>query len=79
MSKKELDRYEKSDNKKVPVRTTICPKCLVYGAKLDYRNTNRIVVSSDLLDQFGKPIKKLITLEHTIRCPACGDITRKVR
>ena len=65
---------------KTPVRTVICPKCLVFGATMDMRNSNKqVVYKSPILRPDGKAKKRWAILEHEIKCRACGTITRKVR
>jgi hypothetical protein len=65
---------------KAPLRTIVCPKCLTYGATMDMRNSDRqVVVNSSVLDKNGKPTKMIAVLEHEIKCPACKQITRKIR
>ena len=70
----------KMGEKKAPVRMVMCPKCFSLGATMDLRNSNKQVMSADLVvDAYGNAQKRLKTLEHTIKCRDCGETTRKVR
>ena len=71
---------EKLPEKKVPIRTTFCPKCYLFGAVMDYRNEDRLIVTSNkIVDQHGNATRVIKKLVYTLKCPHCGEVERKVR